>query len=238
MSRNDQLAERWSTMLAATASIVLGLALLALAVEVAAGDPPPTPVTAVGASVDGRVDGAAAPLAIAEDLRPTSLHVPAIDVDANVTELGLTEDGAMEVPRGEVYDLPGWYVHGPRPGELGPAVLGGHVDSRSGPSVFHRLGGLEPGDLVEVGYGDGTVARFTVERTERHPKDEFPFDEVFGNTSVPALRLITCGGAFDHGSRSYDDNIVVFAILEGAGSSPQRPARTPQGPARTPLGPA
>lgn len=214
MRRIVQVAERWTSTLAAAACVVLGLALFALAAELHAGDRPPAPTTAVGASVDGRSQGAPAPLPLAEEARPVSLRVAAIDVDADVTELGLTDEGAMEVPRGDVYDLPGWYVHGPRPGEPGPAVIGGHVDSRTGPSVFHRLGALEPGDRIEIGYDDGTVARFTVDRGERHPKEAFPFEEVFGDTSAPELRLITCGGAFDHGARSYDDNIVVFATYD------------------------
>lgn len=208
----DDLAARWTSTLAAAASVVLGLGLLAVAVDLLAGDAPPGP-SAVAASADEDAGAGAPPLALDPGAAPATLRVPAIDVEAEVTGLGLTEDGAMEVPRGEVYDLPGWYVHGPRPGEAGPAVIGGHVDSRSGPSVFHRLGALEAGDEIEVGYEDGTVARFVVERAERHAKDQFPFDEVFGDTADPQLRLITCGGAFDHGARSYDDNLVVYAAL-------------------------
>lgn len=208
-------------MLAAAASIVLGLGLLVVAVELGSGDAPPVPAEAVSASTGAGARMGPAPLLLDDDAAPVRLRVEAIDVDAPTTELGLAADGAMEVPRGRDYDLPGWYVHGPRPGELGPAVLGGHVDSRSGPSVFHQLGALEAGDEIEVGYDDGTVARFTVERSARYPKDDFPFDEVFGDTAAPALRLITCGGAFDHGSRSYDDNIVVYATYAGSATSDQ-----------------
>lgn len=210
-------------MLAAAASIVLGLGLLVVAVELWSGDAPPVPTEAANAATGSAARSGPAPLLLDEDAAPARLRVEAIDVDAPTIELGLTPDGAMEVPRGRDYDLPGWYVHGPRPGELGPAVLGGHVDSRSGPSVFHQLGALEPGDEIEVDYDDGTVARFTVARSERYPKDDFPFDEVFGDTAAPALRLVTCGGAFDHGARSYDDNIVVFAAYDGS-TTPDTPA--------------
>ena len=213
MRHLEELAARWSTTLAATASVVLGLGLLVLAVDLQAGDAPPAAAATVTTSAGGDHEAGATPLSLDDEQEPSTLRIPAIEVEAEVTGLGLTDDGAMEVPRGEVYDLPGWYVHGPRPGELGPAVIGGHVDSRSGPSVFHGLGALEPGDDIEVDYGDGTVARFVVERGESYPKDAFPFDEVFGNTTAPELRLITCGGAFDHGSRSYDDNLVVYAVL-------------------------
>jgi sortase (surface protein transpeptidase) len=216
MRHLEELAARWVTTLAATASVVLGLGLLVLAVELQAGEAPPAPSAAVRASTGDAAATGATPLALDDEQAPATLRIPAIEVEGEVIGLGLTQEGALEVPRGEVYDLPGWYVHGPRPGELGPAVIGGHVDSRSGPSVFHRLGALEPGDEIEVAYEDGTVARFTVDRAEHHPKESFPFDEVFGDTTAPELRLITCGGAFDHGSRSYDDNLVVFATYDGA----------------------
>ena len=217
MRHLEELAARWTTTLAATASVVLGLGLLVLALDLQAGDAPPAPSTTVTASADGDTEAGAAPLSLDDEQEPATLRIPAIEVEAEVIGLGLTEDGALEVPTGAVYNLPGWYVHGPRPGELGPAVIGGHVDSRSGPSVFHRLGALEPGDEIEVAYDDGTVARFVVDRAEHHPKEAFPFDEVFGDTTAPELRLITCGGAFDHGSRSYDENLVVYAALAATG---------------------
>jgi len=77
--------------------------------------------------------------------------------------------------------------------------------------VFFELGAVQPGDEVEVGRADGTVAVFAVDRVERQPKDDFPTIEVYGNTSDAQLRLITCGGAFDSAARSYEDNVIVFA---------------------------
>jgi sortase (surface protein transpeptidase) len=215
MRHLEEVAARWVTTLAATASVVLGLGLIVLAADLWAGDVPPAASPAVTAAADDEAAAGATPLSLDDGQEPATLRIPAIEVEAEVIGLGLTEDGALEVPRGEVYDLPGWYVHGPRPGEPGPAVIGGHVDSRSGPSVFHLLGALEPGDEIEIAYEDGTVARFVVDRAEHHPKEAFPFDDVFGNTAGAELRLLTCGGAFDHGSRSYDDNLVVYAVLTG-----------------------
>jgi sortase (surface protein transpeptidase) len=211
----EELAARWVTTLAATASVVLGLGLLVLAVDLQTGDVPPAPSEAVTAAAEGEAEAGATPLSLDDGQQPATLRIPAIEVDAEMIGLGLTEGGALQVPRGEAYDLPGWYVHGPRPGELGPAVIGGHVDSRTGPSVFHRLGTLEPGDEIEVAYENGVLARFVVDRAEHHPKEAFPFDDVFGNTDGAELRLITCGGVFDHGSRSYDDNLVVYATFVG-----------------------
>ena len=90
----------------------------------------------------------------------------------------------------------------------------GHVDSAEyGPGVFFDLGALKPGDEVEVARADGSIAVFAVDRVERHPKNDFPTIEVYGNTSDAQLRLITCGGDFDSGVRSYEDNVIVFATL-------------------------
>lgn len=211
MRRLAATVDRWAASLLAVASVVLGLGLVALAADLTAGAAPPTPA-AEAATTTGSTT-TAVPLHLDAQARPARLHVPAIGVDVPVIELGLSDDGAMEVPSGADFDLPGWYVHGPRPGELGPAIIGGHVDSRSGPSVFHQLGAVEPGDEVRVDYDDGTVARFHVDRVEQHAKDDFPFDAVFGDTTAPELRLLTCGGVFDHGARRYDGNIVVFATL-------------------------
>jgi sortase (surface protein transpeptidase) len=115
----------------------------------------------------------------------------------------------VEVP--EDPDIAGWYTGGPRPGEVGPAAIIGHVDSHTGAGIFHRLGELRPGDDVHVRRADGTVASFLVERVEQYPKDAFPTERVYGNTDRSELRLITCGGEFDRGERSYTDNIVVYA---------------------------
>jgi sortase (surface protein transpeptidase) len=143
---------------------------------------------------------------------PVSVSVPAIGVQSTLTDLGLNADGTVEVPPLERDDKAGWYTPGPAPGEVGPAIILGHVDSAEwGPGVFFELGAMKPGDEVSVARADGSVAVFAVDRVEVHRKDDFPTIEVYGNTDDPQLRLITCGGAFDAGARSYEDNVIVFA---------------------------
>ena len=151
----------------------------------------------------------------AEDVaEPVSLAIPAIDVQTDLMPLGLNGDGTVEVPPLQEDDEAGWYEPGPEPGAVGPAVVLGHVDSAEwGPGVFFDLGAMGQGDEISVTRADGTVAVFAVDRVERHPKDEFPTIEVYGNTDDPQLRLITCGGDFDSGARSYEDNVIVFATL-------------------------
>jgi hypothetical protein len=136
--------------------------------------------------------------------------IPAIGVDARVEALGLDRDGRVAAPVG--WDDAGWFSLGPRPGQPGPAIVAGHVDSPTGPAVFHRLGELRPGATVEVRRADRTTVRFGVQRVERYPKDAFPEAEVYGPAVGPELRLITCGGAFDTTTGHYVDNVVVYAV--------------------------
>jgi sortase (surface protein transpeptidase) len=140
---------------------------------------------------------------------PTRVRIPAIRVDAPLETLRLDAAGALQAPRD--FARPGWYADGTRPGDIGPAVIGGHVDSRRGPAVFYRLPDLKPGDLVEVQRGPVWLS-FRVVRSAWYPKSRFPTAEVYGPTPDPQLRLITCGGAFDTSRRSYVDNLVVYAV--------------------------
>jgi hypothetical protein len=150
---------------------------------------------------------------------PTHLDIPAIGVSSGLLELGQNLDGTVQVPPLARDSKAGWYRYSPTPGERGPAVLLGHVDSAAyGPGVFFKLGALRPGDTVTVTRADHTAATFRVTRVTSVPKDRFPTLDVYGNTDDAELRLITCGGSFDPKARSYRDNIVVYAVLTGASS--------------------
>jgi len=140
----------------------------------------------------------------------SSLSIPAIGVHARIVGVGLRDDGAMQVPDPRTV---GWYRLGPRPGAPGPAVLVGHVDSRTGPAVFYRLRQLRRGDRIAVRAGDGTTSTFVVRRVERRPKSALPAERIWPRTSSRLLRLITCGGSFDRGAHSYRDNVIVYAAL-------------------------
>jgi sortase (surface protein transpeptidase) len=140
---------------------------------------------------------------------PARVEVPAIGVDAPIIALGLDPAGALEVP--EDFAETGWWTGGPEPGEQGPAIIAGHIDSPRGPAVFYRLLELQPGDVVRVTRADGSRVEFTVRRTEQHAKAAFPTEIVYAPTTGSELRLITCGGAFDRSSGHYVDNVIVFA---------------------------
>jgi sortase (surface protein transpeptidase) len=145
---------------------------------------------------------------------PTELDIPEIGVASSLLKLGLNPDNTVEVPPLGRDSRAGWYEDSPAPGQLGPSVILGHVDSAEyGPGVFFKLGALRPGNTLSVTRTDHTVAVFRVDRVVSYAKDHFPTLEVYGNTDNAALRLITCGGKFDFSTRNYESNIVAFASL-------------------------
>jgi Sortase domain len=157
--------------------------------------------------------GPAVPAVTMAKSDPVRVQIPAIGVDSELMRLGALADGTMEVP--PVGFPAGWYSGAPTPGELGPAILAGHVDWAGRPGVFYRLRDLKPGDEITVARKDDTVAVFRVTRVEQFPKNSFPTDAVYGDIDRAGLRVITCGGTFDRRVRSYEANIVAFADLVG-----------------------
>ena len=146
---------------------------------------------------------------------PVRVQIPSIAVDATLMDLGLQDNGTMEVPPDGTQA--GWYTGAPAPGELGPAVIAGHVDWGGHPGVFYHLRTLKPDDRIVVTREDGSTAMFRVTRLEQVLKSNFPTKSVYGNIDHAGLRLITCGGSFDPQARSYDRNVIVFAeLVDGA----------------------
>jgi hypothetical protein len=188
-------------MLVRIAVAVLALALSACGARFEVEPVPGPPEDSAMAAQSAAVATTAAP--------PADLAIPAIGVLTELIELGLQSDRTVEVP--EDPDVAGWYTGSPPLGQVGPAVLIGHVGSHTGPGIFWRLAELQPGDAVHLRSVDGTVVSFAVQRVEQYPKHEFPTEHVYGNTEGPELRLITRGGVFDPAERSYRGNIVVYA---------------------------
>jgi len=159
-------------------------------------------------------EGSLTPVAtgyILSESDPTRLRISKIGVDASFVDLGLAPNNEIEVPRS--FEKVGWYIHGPTPGELGPAVILGHVDSYAGPAVLFYLGQLEPGDTIEVDREDGSTATFRVDKLERYPQSSFPTSLVYGDIDHSGLRLITCSGSYDRELQRYDHNLIVYASL-------------------------
>ena len=142
---------------------------------------------------------------------PTRLRISKIGVDTSFVSIGKKADGTMEVPGR--YDIVGWYDKAPTPGELGPAIVVGHVDRPGGIAVFWRLRELVPGDTFEIDRADGSTVKFKVNEVKQLPQDSFPTEEVYGNIDHAGIRLITCGGTFDRKIRQYSHNTVVYGSL-------------------------
>jgi hypothetical protein len=140
---------------------------------------------------------------------PVRLRIPAAGIDTSLQSLGHNPDGTIAVPTDP--DVAGWYAEGPRPGQQGPAVILGHVDSTDGPAVFFDIARLPRGAAVYVDLADGSSTGFRVTGLSTVPKTRFPTDSVYLPTLQPSLRLVTCGGTFDYAARHYRDNVIVYA---------------------------
>jgi hypothetical protein len=224
--------------LVALVSAVVGVALVVAGLTRA--NPGPAPGPTVGQQASPRpapqpstpqVDepGARDKKAGVEDLvtgpllpssEPVTIGIPRLHVSSRLEDLGVDDDGIMEVPA-EPADA-GWYTLGPTPGALGPAVVAGHVTWNQVPAVFFKLAELRPQDVIQVTRTDGVVAVFEVTRVEHYPKSAFPTDLVFGPIDHAGLRLITCGGDYEQAAHRYSDNVVAFARLRGWHPSEQQ----------------
>ncbi|WIB71710.1 class F sortase [Curtobacterium sp. MCBD17_026] len=142
---------------------------------------------------------------------PVSVSIPAIGVRSSLEDLHRGAAGELDPPVD--WDSAGWFSDGIVPGEVGPAVIAGHVDSPTSAAVFFRLDELVAGDEVHVRMSDGSTRTFIVDRAERAAKSAFPTSDVYGPTPTPQLRLITCDGTFDTATGHYTDNLIVFADL-------------------------
>ena len=144
---------------------------------------------------------------------PISLRIPSIGLDAEFEDpLGIDINGEIEVPEG--FEKVARYIHGPTPGETGPSVILGHVDSLDGPAIFYPLGQIEKGDLIEIDRKDETVAVFRVTKIDRVEQRVFPSEDVYGDIPYSGVRLITCSGTYNQDSERYSHNLIVYGELE------------------------
>jgi len=206
----------------ATVMAIVACALMALALQ-------PNPGSR--ASEDAVTVSAPLPLAAQSKtdagakLTPVSLTIPAIDVKAGITRLGLNDDRTVQVPKDA--DDAGWYRNGPAPGENGSAVILGHVDSTTGPAVFYRLKNLERGEKVAVRLSDDSVAHYQVVRVALYANEDFPAQKVYSaSVGKPALNLVTCGGSYDRDAGGYQSNVVVYTKYLGATGGTASPEAT------------
>lgn len=200
----------------ALGAVVTGIALVLIALA-AQRSAPEVPPSAAGTLHTPRTqdDPAAGPsTAAAKPLTasvPASIAIPAIGVRSVVFPIGKNPDGTLAVPSGSRLNQAAWFENSPTPGQPGPSVIEGHVDSSEGPSVFFKLGDLRPGDNISVARRDRSTVVFEVNAVRDYPKTAFPTKLVYGgDLGTPTLRLITCSD-FDPSIGHHTGNTVVFA---------------------------
>jgi len=200
--------------LAGTALVLGGLAAVGFAIAAQVHAPQPSASAAGATGPDGRGPSLSRSV-------PVSVDIPAIGVHSRLLHLGLNPDGTVQVPSvTTAANEAAWYKYSATPGQIGAAVIEGHVDSYEGPAVFFRLGALRPGDAIDVTLANGVTAIFRVTGVREYDKDEFPDTLIYGPAQYAALRLITCSGVFDSSTGHYLSSTVVFASL----TSSRRPA--------------
>ncbi|MFD5692729.1 class F sortase [Streptomyces rubiginosohelvolus] len=172
-------------------------------------------VAAVGRPFGASLPPAHDPL---DGAAPERVEVPSVGIEAPVVARGLDPDGAIDPPPYGMPKTAGWYGDGTQPGAKGTALFVGHVDTDTKPAVFYGLSAVKPGARIEVTRTDGSVAEFTVDDVELVTRERFDAQKAYGprEDGRAELRLITCGGTYDHKTRSYTANVVVSAYLTGA----------------------
>jgi Sortase domain len=189
---------------------LIAFGALAILIAVLAQQHAPAPAP----SAAGKIGPAAAKGPRLRQSPPVSVAIPAIGVQSNLLRLGRNEDGTMQVPDLSTQaNLAAWYKYSVTPGQIGTAVIEGHVDSYEGPAVFFRLGALKPGNHIDVTLADGVTAVFRVTGVREYAKAEYPASIIYGPSDYAALRVITCGGTFDPTTGHYLSSVVVFASL-------------------------
>lgn len=145
-----------------------------------------------------------------EVAEPSTLSIPALNLNVEIEQVGEDENGRMGIPK--VVENGGWWKYGAKPGEFGSAVIAGHVDTPTGETgIFYDLDDLVPGDVITVTDVDGMQHDFKVEFVQIYQDDDFPIDVVFERTDKKRLNLITCSGSFNIGQQNYEERLVVFA---------------------------
>lgn len=146
------------------------------------------------------------------DSYPSRLSIPRLNIDAHVQQLGITQNGSLGTPSNFV-DV-GWYALGTIPGNKGSAIIDGHVDNGLAlAGVFKHLSSVVIGDNVYVTNYGGTTTHFIVTDIESYDYKNAPIEMIFNDNTGSYLKLITCGGNWVPGGRTYDRRIVVTAVL-------------------------
>lgn len=148
---------------------------------------------------------------------PSSITIASAGIHAEVVPLGLLEGGKLDAPKDG--EDTGWYRLGPKPGDVGNAVIDGHLDTSAGPGAFWNLKHVRAGDLVKVTDERGVIRTFKVRKTAVYDVDKAPMLEIFGKADGRHLNLITCAGVWRESMNHYDKRLIVFTDLVAESSA-------------------
>lgn len=145
---------------------------------------------------------------------PARLQIPKINVDAPVDFVGVTKTGDMDVPKEGTSVA--WFKYGPRPGNIGSAVIAGHYGTwQNGQgSVFDNLNKLGVGDKLYIKDEKGITITFVVRQLGTYGLSGNPSDVFNSNDGKEHLNLITCEGVWDNVSKTYSQRLVIFTDKE------------------------
>jgi hypothetical protein len=146
---------------------------------------------------------------------PNMIEIPKLKQKAPIINVETTPGGELDVPLNP--KVVGWWDHGAKPGApKGTAILAGHINYAGVEGALAKIGSLNPGDTVYIdGLDNGkkTRLKFSITGVRTYNKQVLPYKEIFDQSSVGRIVLVTCGGSFDAQTGNYLDNIVAFAVL-------------------------
>jgi LPXTG-site transpeptidase (sortase) family protein len=143
---------------------------------------------------------------------PVEIYIPSIDLNTGIVDVGITKEGNLDVPPN--YTQVGWYKYGTLPGEVGSAVLDGHVDNGALiPGPFKNLKDVKEGDEIFVLTENGITLKYTITSIDIYDTNKFPGEFIFHDKSGPLLKLITCHGKYIKSLKTYDKRLVVTGLL-------------------------
>lgn len=157
---------------------------------------------------------AATPAIAAEPLPdiPVSLSIPSIGVVAPVVNVGLIEGDKLDAPKDG--RITGWFELGTVPGNVGNAVIDGHLTLHRTTAIFWNLRKVVKGEFIYVRDTAGATRRFRVTHAETYDVRNAPMQEIFGTTDRRRLNLITCAGKWDRSLNHYDKRLIVYSELD------------------------
>ena len=145
------------------------------------------------------------------DTNPDRLIIPSLNIDAHVQYVGVNSKGNIGTPSN--FKDVAWYSAGVVPGEVGSAIIDGHLDNGLGMSgIFIYLSDIKIGDIVTVVAKNGARVDFVVASIQVYDYLNVSQQVLFGtDLATSSLKLITCGGAWVSGNKMYDKRLIVTA---------------------------